>query len=542
MSSSVLPLAKIVINTRDIVAAHANKLAQGCAAMLSVGNGRSLVDVVTTLRLFSQEGLLNVHDHAYKTGVVPEAFVVATLTPILSPDERDWDAVSSSAERDWYQHWFGQADMLELAISDYGLSVPATLWPAYRSGHPESANLANIESKAGRIVRSNLQTRILEWAFHHTSSRRLLSNSPPDVSQLNWRGLHRAMNLAAVFSGIVAIRSGQARAGFAFDGGRAIPILPLHPASQNELPGTTLIIRLPIRHGSPRAEGESFSTPYLGKVYDHSKPETFHLSDIITPSQPQKSLVTVNSETIAIVHPLPNILDIKLLLRPWIPPGIVELHVCLECEPSVSNGLQAFAETTHDNLGSPRLLGFIDICGQVTWRLVGLLPQDSRPLVYALEHDHYYSLEGLDSLREYAETLVALYPEYFTISDTILRLDYNYRLSACDYQRALQMAFVSWSQSNSELWVTDNLSLIRLTSGRVVKRHVSVLNMLYASELLRKLLGHRLATLIADIQLHSHKAIVVADEAASYYIARLIGSGFIDEHTRITLPSLRQNL
>lgn len=286
-------------------------------------------EVASAVRTIFTEGLLNILEHAYPARQDRVTFEAITVTPVPEIGELRKRAYVTAEELSWFEEHDGRL-MIEVAVADIGKSVPATLGKAYCGEHPEICADAlglRLGVTVDQILRAKLHHSISHWAFDHKSTRKTPKEFHSELALLNWRGLHRALNTTARFGGCLVMRSGQARAGYAFCEDQARPLSPTS-IRQHEFPGTTLILRFPIIRGSQwRA---------IGRLAPEN---TIQAAPVIEPErilgvgsgdQGLESFAPGHVRTVGIAHPFRHYKEdeIKQLLHMirQIPPHIVSFH------------------------------------------------------------------------------------------------------------------------------------------------------------------------------------------------------------------------
>jgi hypothetical protein len=470
--------------------------------------------VEAAVDLLAHQALLNVYEHAYASGVAPVAFSSITVS-----QARNWSGLRSFLTSEEYR-WFesGNEMVLEVAIGDRGIGVPSTLWEAYGRRYPgslESMKHLSITTNEGLAERARVQQQITLWALAHDSTRKLAKDFPDDIHRLNWRGLHRAANCIAEVNGCIIVRSGQARTGYAFHEGRVETIGVGARARPSEFPGTTLVIRVPIpaptfRHTRTRV----------------TKPARQHWPfDEIVPSSAAKELIETPGDLprlVAVCHPFRTIdadASSRLLdLIRSIPPNYIQVHAYVQlAADNILSQFHAFEDDHEYYL--PRMVCFWS--GERThWKLVGKMPACARAFVRELETRGNVAVPT--ELLGFATELHRAYAPYITLNDGAMLLEAAKHGLYEDFDNLLQCAFDEFvGQPGSKRWLADEYgTLIRLRSGRLVRRYISVLELLNANDLLAQCVGRKLASRLRRLQSQNESVRVITDSEASYFLAR----------------------
>jgi len=428
---------------------------------------------------------------------------------MLTVSERLWAEASSDF-------------VLEVSVGDYGLGVPVTLWQAYRRAFPDSFDSLQRESKAlgtkaGQMARAQLQRAITHWAFEHDSTRKEQSDFPHPSSQFNWRGLHRAANIIADVQGAIIIRSGQARAGYAFHDNRGIILDIPDKLSRNEFPGTTVSLRIPI----PKRETRKPRVTLEGSFQLRPQP-----IGVVTANSARKELGAVSPgepKLLMICHPFTTLQvdaceSIFDLVR-QIPPTVIQVHAYAQlAAPVILSQFHGFKDDLDTNI--PRLICFWCPGKLPVWKFVGLMPSLAREFIEAVEIGETVPVPP--QLEDFAQALCFHYSPYIVLDQSQLRLS----IAGCDFGEAkesevLQLSFEQFVGNGAPEWLTDSPgTLIRLRSGRLVKRYINVLELLHSNDLLAQAVGRRLSLMVESIQRDNAAAQVITDSEASYFLAR----------------------
>lgn len=526
------PLWRYPIHSRSDCEKTAQRLSRQVAHLLDRLGLEHTNEVAAAARIVFHEALLNVFEHAYGEHTGGLVFEAITITPIPRREQLKKLAYVTEQERKWFASHAGL--MLEVAIADYGRNVPSTLWEAYAEvrEHAEDVERAaglRLGTREGQAARASLHHKIALWAFNHKSTRKREGEFADKLAQLNWRGLHRALNTAARFDACVIMRSGQARTGYAFDQGKANALETVE-IPQREFPGTSIVLRIPLNKPQSASPGPSARQPSpeqtpairLKKIVECSK-----LTPDLTDSHAGRSF------SVGIVHPFSRYDDAGVMelrrLTASISPLIVGIHLFASPEPDVlTRHLQAFEDKPSAlDLGMPRLIAFWNPGRNLQWSFVGLMPEYVRTLVKNIEEHGVTNIPQEGEVRVFAEQLTRAYPSFLKIEKDFLHLkQFNYRLLIEDIDQAMQMAFGMWCVNTESSWLFDQAGkYVRLTTGRPVKRYVSLFKMLYTDDTLSHVLGWRFATLLRQLQRDHPGICIVTESEASYFIAKILLQG-----------------
>jgi hypothetical protein len=531
------PLWRYPVNSRNASEKTAQRISRQIAYLLDKLGLEHTNEVAAAAKIVFYEALLNVFEHAYGEQTGGLVFEAITITPVPRRAQLKKFAYVTEQENSWFENHAGL--MLEVAIADYGRNVPSTLWEAYFDIREhledfERATSLRLGTHEGKAERAYLHHKIALWAFNHKSTRKREHEFPDKLAQLNWRGLHRALNTAAKFDACVIMRSGQARTGYAFNEGEANALETVE-APQREFPGTSIILRIPLN--KPRAsslgripkQASSSPTPTikLKKIVDGSELDGSKLPSDLTDSH------TGRAFPIGVVHPFRKydeggVMKLRHLMG-FISPHIVSIHLFVSLDAEVlTKHLQGFDDKPlASGLGVPRLIAFWYPGHNLQWRFVGLMPEYVRVLVKNIEEHGVANIPSDAGSRSFAEQLAHAYPSFAKIEkDSIHLKQFNYQLPSEDIDQAMQMAFNVWSAGTKESWQFDQSGkYVRLTTGRPVKKYVSLFKMLYSDDNLARAIGWRFATLIRQFQRNHPKLCIVTESEASYFIAKILLQG-----------------
>jgi hypothetical protein len=523
--SLAFPLWRYLLGSREECKNTADRISRQVRALLENLNHELAIEVSMASRTVFKEGLLNVLEHAYALREKKVVFESITITPVADLSELRKRPYLTKEELTWFQEHDGRL-MIEVAIADIGKNVPATLGKAYCNEHPshcaESGGL-RLGVSVDQILRAKLHHDIAQWAFDHKSTRKTPNQFENELAMLNWRGLHRALNTAAKFDGCLIMRSGQARAGFVFCRDKAHP-LSASSVKQHDFPGTALVLRFPIIKSSVkrlRTASSAFSGSSLPVLVPDSIVSTGKLRSALV------SLPPGQVQTIGLAHPFKRYgdEDIKELLNliRQIPPNTVSVHFFASLESPVLNAhLAAFQPLVEE--GPPRLTAFHRSGESLKWKFVGILPEFARPLIASLEETGIAQIPNDEATRRFARRLANLYEPFLRVNESSLELiNFNSEIDDEVYERAMQGAFIDWSEKKSGEWIFGETHyVVRLPTGRLVEQYVSVLKALYSDDLFAQAMGWRFSSIIRSLKDEHPALCIVTESAASYFIARIL--------------------
>ena len=521
------PLWRYSLGNLDDCRKTAERMGFQIGKIVETENREIASQISFAARTIFTEGLLNIFEHAYTRRREKVTFEAITVTPVPDVNELRKKAYVSPEELNWFEEHDGRL-MIEVAVADIGRNVPATLGKAYCQDHRSACTelfRMRLGSNVDQLARAKLHHDIGHWAFDHASTRKSKKDFPDELAMLNWRGLHRALNTTAKFGGCLVMRSGQARAGYTFnrDGGT-----PLTPGSikQHEFPGTTLVLRFPIIDRTTRSVASGPITKLARRVTGSVLiPEsTFTVKNI------KGSLANLSPgrvHTVAIAHPYrkygENELKQLLSIIREIPPNVISIHFFCSFESSMLLE-QLSAYQAEPLLGPPRLAAFYNPGENLRWKFVGIIPEGARALVSSLETTGVARIPNNHEIQLFARRLVHAYDPMIKSDETSLKLiHFNGEVSDESYHLAMQTVFIEWVKKTSHIWVYERPNeAVRLPTGRLVRRYVSVLKALYSEELFARAMGWKFSSIVRRLRRDYPDLCIVTESAASYFIARIL--------------------
>lgn len=473
-------------------------------------------------QLISQEALLNVFEHSFEKDRI--AFCAVTVTPVPRKDELGKLTYASNQELRWFEKYQGKGFMLEVAVADYGRNVPRTLWKAFKDKHPNSfakMSAVSIGSNIGKSERAKLHHEISLWSFDHSSTRKVREDFPDELSLLNWRGLHRALNTAARLDGCLIMRSGQSRSGYTFIENRSHPLEP-YKVSPHDFPGTGIVFRIPLHRESHSVKGTT--------EHGDNEPRPANLPiDHITSSENIRSngdsQLGEKPKWIGVAHPFKvysdDIIALLHMMRS-IPPNVIPIHLFAWYESSTTlNLLHAFENSPP---GPPRIMALWRPGYALRWKFVGKIPECMRPIVGHLEEEGRASISKDESVMFYAREWSREFSPILQLEDGQLKLfSFSSEIAAEDAYKALQISFEVWAQRTKSSWLSDEPhKYVRLLTGPCVKRYVSSLRILYREEFVAQSVGWKFGSLLHRFRSKWPNISMVTGSEASYFVARML--------------------
>lgn len=206
------PLWRCIVETRRDCEELADKTLDRLVRILDATRCENKEELTMAAGAIVREALLNVLEHAYPANRRRVAFCAITVSPAPRYDQLGRSAYASVEERRWFDELQGIGRMLEVAISDYGLRIPATLWQAFQAEQPQAFRIVEslkLGTKQGLRNRTSIHNQIAVWACRHHSTRKQAQHLRDELASYSWRGLHRAVNLCARYTGNIVLRTGS---------------------------------------------------------------------------------------------------------------------------------------------------------------------------------------------------------------------------------------------------------------------------------------------------------------------------------------------
>ncbi len=547
-----LPLRKITLTNREDVAARAQNIVQAIQQLPDNVLEPHKTQKLASIERVVYEALLNIYEHAYGDAPEKHLYFCATVTPTRHFDVENLEhGILTSIEE---AKWFAEnrdALMLEIAIADAGQGIPLTLW---KNAREMKCGFAN-EWQEGVMdvnMRANAHQSLCNYAFHYASTRKRENEFINAASRLNWRGLHRSLQQTEFLSGTVALTSGQGRAGYVFVASGMEPIR--QPSdSHTDFPGTLVTLRFSasqhLRH-SFSAQGsvanlqlsvgkyifvDELRSPISAEQITHSLLD--RKTSKVAGSSGMKGMkiepAALGTRVVAVYFPFVEITSAQNLLEilPALPPNAVAVLLFARIPPEVRAELRAYASDEWSSIvhGTPRIFCIWNTEKQgLTWQIAGELPspQSGKKLYSDLEHLGHANLEGEGSeTAELARELAVTYPECLVWENDKKALRFSSiepTISTADYASTLALAFKSLIKGKQHfITECENDEAIRLPTGRLVKRFLSVLDMLRGNQVLVDALSQRLFNVLKEIGTPADICLV-ADSPASYFVATIL--------------------
>jgi len=516
-------------------------------------SGRQILRLRNVLRRLLTEVLMNVHEHAYPQDVPRRAwFSAALVRGEVLQNTRAAEGIYDQAERDWLIR-IRNNEVLEIAIADAGVGIPASLAPASINLLPSlTKGLQSIS--AGRIKfkeqRRQIHTELCDHAFRHFSTRR--KEFETEHHRLNWRGLYRCYRQVVELGGTISITSGQGRAGY-------IPTLdgtsrfakPLD--TKGDLPGTliTVCIPLPPRQRSlpPRLSAANQQLQIHEKVLHWSKLKEAQIGGVLSASADELK----GAEYVGVAFPFASIgeeskpanvtmltdLELRLAIE-RLQQHVVPILCFVSSNEDWRIGLRHFVVDEKwkvDTDGPPRLVGHVTQEGAVQWGFAGAIPEIAQGALESFENTGRWEM-GDDKepvVKRLFQELRAHYPKAVVWNSDIksFRLvPYQACLSVHDFHEILDAAFHQYWQTQpvrDEVVTEGGDKVILLTTGTRVRRHFSAFKMLNQSEPLTLALGRLLGYHLHEVS-PADENIIVIDQPGSRYIAHALLDNVGAEH------------
>lgn len=531
-SCYVYPLWRWVLDKKDTCLQIANHISIQVSQLLSELKYDFADDVSVATELFAREALINVFEHAYDGYPDRVVFGAVTLTPVPGQDNEHELDYATSEERDWFENLKGRGLMLEVVVADYGRNIPSTLWESFfreRQDVPNPRVKVRLGTNLEGINRALLHHDISLWALNHQSTRKSSQVFPNEYALHNWRGLHRAVNAAARLHGCIVIRSGVARTGYSFYEDKSATLVTPRKKLR-DFPGTGVVLRVPIlsKPRSSVAHRRTSATKDAAHLIELSKIESIdNAQKALADEHPSKAAF------IGIAHPFTHYTsdDIKVLLSKTraIPPHFIGVHLFAEFNSqTILNDLRAIDSSQESqDWGLPRLTAWWEPEEKLRWKFVGLIPKSVRPMIEHLEENGIAFIHETEFARNYAINLARIYSPYITIEGNNIHLkcfDSGIRDELQVVHEALGIAFTLWSKnSEGDSWLFDYNTTgkyVMLGAGHLVKRYISILRVLYHSDVLTRNLGWMLVQLFnqATPDTGTDKVCVITESLAGHSI------------------------
>ncbi|MGH9761128.1 MAG: hypothetical protein ACREAC_09820, partial [Blastocatellia bacterium] len=398
-------------------------------------------------------------------------------------------------------------------------------------------------------MRADVHSELCLYAFHHESTRKQLGDFKDPYQALNWRGLYRGRQPIGAYGGFIALSSGRGRAGYAIAGLQSREFV--HPLPRGcELPGTTLVVRLPLPLEPvrlPRSVGPALSAK--ASRSSALDPPILKWGDIEGGNigQAISEVLRLKGETetheVAIVFPFcrltsenelvarpSNVIPLPRLLKvlSGLPPDIVPILFYVELPEEELLVLAQCRDEWTLATGHPRILAVWNPhYKRLVWRILGVFPPDAKEMLFTLEETGTFSLppEAPVSSIAVAQGLAGNYPHLMAFNSerrTLRLTEFAGRLSLQSQRRAFDTAFeIHWARSDvRRRVVTDEARPVRVHTGILVRRYLCVLYLVESSPMLPSLLGRRLVDAVEELSAKRVKSSLVIDDYGSGFVAQ----------------------
>lgn len=519
------------------------------------------------LRRLLTEGLLNVHEHAYRHGMRARAWVSVVCLPELALRALyHAEAMLAPNERDFLKSLVGK-QVLELVVADAGLGIPHTLAPSVGSLLPELAKKVRKVSsgqKPHELARAEIHAGLCYYGFHHDSTSKNGTSKKFKTPEhaLNWRGLYRCYRQVAELGGGISVTSGRGRAGYVASANGVEPFHISLPC-RTDLPGTLFTVRLPlpVRPRPIPAEislvgGEPMQ--FRGEVvrWDNLLAKKSSVSEPITVVHSSLNFVAVAlpfTEVVRDDEPAQEhrvaMREVRLALRQ------IELHsVPVFCFGTLPEDwpdfLRVFVadQNWHSAFdGPPRLIGFLTPQEKIHWVFAGAIPQEAQSALKQFENEgRWIKLKDTQAIVEKLFTELLAHHKgaisWHKKTQEFRLTYYGATIRGCDYKRVVEAAFAQYWQRQdvrNEVLTEEAGKIILLPSGTCVRRHFSVFKLLNQSPALSIVLSRAFARHLDEV-FGSKRATIILDQPASRFIAHALLDGTdrayesytLDEFTR----------
>lgn len=524
--SHIYPVWRVDLSDREVCGQISSRISQSVDRLPQEFLGEFREEILASLELVARESSLNVFEHAYRVSEKRLVFGALTVSPVPRRDQLGPLAYASPEELDWFDANYKAGLMLELTISDFGFSVPFTLWPDFKRNHADvftSLSRYGLGTREGQSARAQLHQQITLWAFNHMSSRKGSKDFFEEHARYNWRGLSRALNSASRLNACIVVRSGQARSGYAFQDhlGR---VLTIESQMHREFPGTALVLRFPLPPPAPRRLANR------ARAYRALRVDDLVTQDRIGEVEPSTG-ASVEASMSAVVYPFYNLkdTDVKKVLDRMrsAPPQKIVLNLFCYPDSFVSlDELRVFSIDILDlDQGVPRLTGFWAPDQRILWKFVGALPESVRRLIEQLELTGVAYFDEGGPENALATQLHRVYGSIFQVTQGTIRMTtFDSDLDPGTADDALSMAFDIWLLTGQEGWVFEDPDQVyRLPTGRLVRRFASVFKLLLSNDMLSQAVSLKLRhLLLANRPFRTKPVVLIAHSEASYFVARML--------------------
>lgn len=563
------PLRRIELTSKQEAIANASRLVSIIRRLPEEVLGTDRDEVCASVETVALEVLINIFQHAYLPEERRYLYAGTTVTPAKHYDEDS--SLSGSFTTKEELNWLRENRdnmILEIALADAGRGIPRTLWSDAIEKQQDFA-IHWTRRTLDDIQRAVAHHDLCDYAFHHDSTCKRDSDATASPRRLAWRGLHRCLRQTEYLAGSISLTSGQGKSGYVFVKGRMFRI-GKSTLARTDFPGTLLTLRFPAFKGSGRRSlSVSGGNPlrlrvgYLTQAahLDAGLPQdevrrAFGMADkdfsdavrlnyddsqLQTASLPRKDIVhslarfsREGQKALLVLFPFSKVESEQELLKllPTLPPNHVSILLFCHIPDSVRTQLRAYSEkwssTEH---GIPRLFGlWVPDRFGFAWQIGGEFPllQAGQKLYSDLENQGYATLdrEG-QTVHIFAKELARAYRDFLLWDDPSKTLTFTgveAVLTSSDYKLLLNDAFRFFCENHKHsvaLTTCVEGEAIRLPTGRLVTRFLSILSLLRSFPVLVAALSQRLLHLLEEIG-NPSDIHIIADSAASYFVAALL--------------------
>ena len=507
----------------------------GALRHLAATQAPALSDDITTLALrLALELLKNASEHAYSTAATGPVLIGASLTktrPLLD------SGVLPHPVEAWLQRLGNPGMLLELSLADVGLGIPATLGAAFKT-YSARAPEAPPPSTIDVLATQRYHHAICRWALQHHSTSR--TQSPIEPATLTWRGLHQVLHACHAMHARLEVRSAAGFLGVSMDG-RSFSLDDPDAVLHGVFPGTQATLRIPLDHST---------TPWRPPKAPEQRSTRLVLKDILQEADTEAWRALCHTwpddvHPVGIVHSFEtnDHASVSTWATRWrdLPPHLVPIHLCVDMSRAMLDFLAPIDIDDPTELdGPPRLIGLSTSVGAIEWRFLGLIPASCFDAATELLAHGRCTIPNSPQALLFFELLTNAYRGWI-LRDASICTFASHSLGVADesIRAATQLAFASFLKDRSTpRWFYDDPNLrVRLTTGRLVSRYVSVYQLLEAEACLAAHLSVLLRHHINTLCLNHAAETLMADSPATYWILqRLLGEASPALAKRIVLP------
>jgi len=201
-----------------------------------------------------------------------------------------------------------------------------------------------------------------------------------------------------------------------------------------------------------------------------------------------------------------------------IPPNCVQCHSFVEIEDDVVL-TQLHAFRTDDDFSLPRLICIWHSGSTPKWKFVGLIRSSARYLIGKLEQGESVLVDSENG--RFADDLQRAYAPFIVREGQRLRLDvWEASLAEDLINESLQVSFDLYAAQRGSWLREEPGTLIRLRSGKLVRRYINISELLHSNDMLAKAVGRKLALHLSSLVPDGSPLRIVTDSEGSYFLAR----------------------